>query len=180
MGFPRQEYWRGLPLRAPHDFPDPPYSRLLHWQVDSFTTEPPGKPPHNIHSDRNGETVYWRLIWLNLHQLVPSFSFYGQPWLNSRLNQSRKESDTTERLNWNWKAPFQFTLLDDDKRDSDCNRGFTNSSDLEYYKCAYCQGEFTSENENSRWLTSRPAATAAQAFHLKRVPQRLGLFQRSL
>ena len=44
MGFPRQEYWSGLPCPSPRDLP-----RLgiepspLPWQVDSFTAEP-GKP----------------------------------------------------------------------------------------------------------------------------------------
>ena len=39
-----QEYWRGLPLPSPGDFPDPgidPKSPPL--QVDSLLTEPPGK-----------------------------------------------------------------------------------------------------------------------------------------
>ena len=46
MGFPRQEYWSGLPLPPPRDLP-----RLRDWtliscvSVDRFlTTEPPGKP----------------------------------------------------------------------------------------------------------------------------------------
>ena len=41
MGFPRQEYWSGLPFPPPGDLPDPgiePY--LLHWQAVSL----PGKP----------------------------------------------------------------------------------------------------------------------------------------
>ena len=43
MGFPRQEYWSGLPCPPPGDLPDPgikPVSPAL--QV--FTTQPPGKP----------------------------------------------------------------------------------------------------------------------------------------
>ena len=45
MEFPRKEYWNGLPFPPPGDLPDPgiePTSPAL--QVDSFTTEPPGKP----------------------------------------------------------------------------------------------------------------------------------------
>ena len=45
MGFPRQEYWRGLPFPFPEDLPDPgikPESPEL--QVDSLPSEPPGKP----------------------------------------------------------------------------------------------------------------------------------------
>ena len=39
MGFSRQEYWSGLPVTSPEDFPDPgiePWSLAL--QVDSLPT----------------------------------------------------------------------------------------------------------------------------------------------
>ena len=45
MGFPRQEYWSGLPLPPPGDLPDPrnePVSPALAGGF--FTSEPPGKP----------------------------------------------------------------------------------------------------------------------------------------
>ena len=45
MGFPRQEYWNGLPFASPGDPPNPeiePTSPAL--QVDSLTIAPPGKP----------------------------------------------------------------------------------------------------------------------------------------
>ena len=48
MGFPRQEYWSGLPFPPPGDLPHPgtepvsPAAPAL--QVDSLPTEPPGKP----------------------------------------------------------------------------------------------------------------------------------------
>ena len=45
MGFPRQEYWSGLPFTSPGDLPDPglePRSPAL--QTDSLPSEPPGKP----------------------------------------------------------------------------------------------------------------------------------------
>ena len=45
MGFPRQEYWSGLPFPSPGDLPDPgikPMSPALAGGF--FTTEPPGKP----------------------------------------------------------------------------------------------------------------------------------------
>ena len=44
MGFPRQEYWSGLPFPSPGDLPDPgiePGSAAL--QADSLPSEPPGK-----------------------------------------------------------------------------------------------------------------------------------------
>ena len=45
MGFPRQEYWSGLPFPSPGDLPDPglePASPALAGVF--FTAEPPGKP----------------------------------------------------------------------------------------------------------------------------------------
>ena len=47
IGFPRQEYWSGLPLPSPGDLPNPgtePESPALAGRF--FTTEPPGKPHH--------------------------------------------------------------------------------------------------------------------------------------
>ena len=44
-GFPRQEYWSGLPFPPPGDLPDSgvePRSPTL--QADSLLSEPPGKP----------------------------------------------------------------------------------------------------------------------------------------
>ena len=45
VGFPRQEYWSGLPFPSPGDVPDPgiePGSLVL--QADALLSEPPGKP----------------------------------------------------------------------------------------------------------------------------------------
>ena len=49
MGFSRQEYWSGLPLPSPGDFPDPgiePRSPAL--RVDALPSEPPGKFPKDL------------------------------------------------------------------------------------------------------------------------------------
>ena len=49
MGFPRQEYWSGLPFPSPGDLPDPgikPVSSV--WMGRFFTTEPPGKPKRSL------------------------------------------------------------------------------------------------------------------------------------
>ena len=52
MGFPRQQYWSGLPFPPSRDLPDPgiepasPVSPELAGRV--FTTQPPGKPPGNL------------------------------------------------------------------------------------------------------------------------------------
>ena len=48
MGFPRQEYWTGLPFPSPGDLPNSYQTGLLHCrcslalQADSLLTEPPG------------------------------------------------------------------------------------------------------------------------------------------
>ena len=49
MGFPRQEYWSGLPFPPPGDLPDPgikPMSLASPSLAGGFfTTTPSGKPP---------------------------------------------------------------------------------------------------------------------------------------
>ena len=53
MGFPKQEYWNGLPFPPPEDLPDPgikPTSPMSPaWQVDSLPDELLGKPPNNYY-----------------------------------------------------------------------------------------------------------------------------------
>ena len=45
MGFPRQEYWSGLPVPSPGDLPNPGAELLSPALAHGFfTTEPPGKP----------------------------------------------------------------------------------------------------------------------------------------
>ena len=49
MGFPRQEYWSGLPFPSPGDRSNPgikPESSVL--QVGSLLSEPPGKPKPTV------------------------------------------------------------------------------------------------------------------------------------
>ena len=44
MGFPRQEYWSGLPCPPPGDLPNPGIkARSPALQADSLPSEPPGK-----------------------------------------------------------------------------------------------------------------------------------------
>ena len=53
MGFPRQEYWSGLPFPSPEDLPDPgigPRSiASLLIAGGFFTNEPPRKPRDNLY-----------------------------------------------------------------------------------------------------------------------------------
>ena len=54
LGFPRQEYWSGLPFASPGDLPHSgidPRSPAL--QVDSFTAELSGKPPKSVIHQNN-------------------------------------------------------------------------------------------------------------------------------
>ena len=45
MGFPRQDYWSGLPFPSPGDLPDPGVKLMSPALAGGFfTTEPPGKP----------------------------------------------------------------------------------------------------------------------------------------
>ena len=45
LGFPRQEYWSGLPFPSPGNFPNPGIKfRSPALQADALTSEPPGKP----------------------------------------------------------------------------------------------------------------------------------------
>ena len=45
MGFPRQEYWSGLPFPCPGNIPDPGIAPVAPALAGGFvTTEPPGKP----------------------------------------------------------------------------------------------------------------------------------------
>ena len=45
LGFPRQEYWSGLPFPSLEDLPDPGINPdLLHWQVDSLPLNHLGSP----------------------------------------------------------------------------------------------------------------------------------------
>ena len=45
IGFPRQEYWSGLPFPSPADIPDPEIKPVSPALAGGFsTTEPPGKP----------------------------------------------------------------------------------------------------------------------------------------
>ena len=45
MGFPRQEYWNGLPFPSPGYLSNPGIKPVSPpWQADSLPSEPPGKP----------------------------------------------------------------------------------------------------------------------------------------
>ena len=47
MGFPKQEYWSGLPFPPPGDLPDP---GLKLWQADSLPLSHQGSPYYKVNS----------------------------------------------------------------------------------------------------------------------------------
>ena len=86
-GFPRQEYWSGLPGPAPGDLPNSGIeSRSPTLRVDSLHSEPPGKPNNTgvgslsllqgifLTQESNRGLLHCRQI---LHKL----SCQGSPWL---------------------------------------------------------------------------------------------------
>src|SRR5574337_85264 len=68
MGFPRQEYWSGLPFPSPGDFPDPgiePRSPAL--QAVSLLTELGGKPPY---TSKETSKSFFGLSLFSLHWVL--------------------------------------------------------------------------------------------------------------
>ena len=65
MGFPKQEYWSGLPFPSPEDFPDPGIKLMslvsLVLAGGFFTTEPPEKSKWSYNS---GLITLFRLLHL--------------------------------------------------------------------------------------------------------------------
>ena len=77
-GFPRQEYWSGLPFPSPGDLPDPGIEpKSLTLQADTLTSEPPGKPIKKAEHQRIDGFELWCLRRL-----------LRVPWITRRLSQS--------------------------------------------------------------------------------------------
>ena len=54
VGFPRQEYWSGLPFPSPGDLPNPGIElRSPTLQAVALTSEPPGKPMLSLKKPSN-------------------------------------------------------------------------------------------------------------------------------
>ena len=63
MGFPRQEYWRGLPFPSPGNLPDPGIKpRSLALQADFLLSELSGKPKV-IYDDYKKALQRWCFFW---------------------------------------------------------------------------------------------------------------------
>ena len=105
--FSRQEYWSGLPFATPGDLPDPGIKRTSPvspsqeggWQMDSFTTEPPGWPGGRcVQTDlgvrRRGMCVYERYLPAEIRGHVTEASETGdyilEPERSSVLQHGEK------------------------------------------------------------------------------------------
>ena len=88
MGFPKQEYWSGLPFPSPGDLPNPgmePRSPAL--QADSLSSEPPGKPlNHHYLGPTRYMVAFVFFVYLACFLLTSSYSkCYIQRLLGSLL-----------------------------------------------------------------------------------------------
>ena len=71
MGFPRQEYWSGLPFLSPGDLPDPgiePGSPAL--EAEALPSEPPGKPQKKEREAQTGKRLLFAFLLLS-RSVVP-------------------------------------------------------------------------------------------------------------
>ena len=65
MGFPRQEYWSGLPFPFPGDLPDPVVKpRSPAFQADTLPSEPPVKRKEVGIRPKGMEEGYERRPWV--------------------------------------------------------------------------------------------------------------------
>ena len=83
MGFPRQDYWSGLPFPFPEDLPDPgkePASAVfLQLQADSLPAKPLGTPTSYVTTANLSKLTYQhgciavtkRQALASLHQFFP-------------------------------------------------------------------------------------------------------------
>ena len=81
MGFPRQEYWTGLPFSSPGDLPSPGIEhKTPALQVDSLPFQLPGKPNNGL-SDQIRSVGQWCLTLCDpmnrsydVHHQLPEFT----------------------------------------------------------------------------------------------------------
>ena len=135
MGFPRQEYWSGLPFPAPGHLPHPgmepesPVSCAL--AAGFFITESPGKPYLWVAIDwllgkdpdagkdwrqeekgtTEDEMVGWH-HWLDGHEFEQALGVGdGQGSLACCNPWGHKELDMTDRLNWTERLFWEFNWM---------------------------------------------------------------------
>ena len=114
VGFPRQEYWSGLPFPSPGDLPDPgiePKSSAL--RADTLTSEPSGKPNMVIIQDN-----YNNFTRVMVTKCVSLFLEAAQWMFNTiivivSIPYSQKPSlfINISSLTWGKKHPDNFSML---------------------------------------------------------------------
>ena len=103
VGFPRQEYWSGLPFPSPGDLPDP---GMEHTSLASpalaggfFTTEAPGKPLH---------WVIWSWTLCMRITLCPKKLLTRGSDFTTKDTQTQKKSVVITDTNlWAWRPAFK-------------------------------------------------------------------------
>ena len=101
MGFPRQEYWSGLPFPSPGDLPNPgikPGSPAL--EADALTSEPPGKPKDrlNVFKTRENQSLTYAYYKddaskYDIEHTVPRSRGGDNSQMNKTLCESRFNRD---------------------------------------------------------------------------------------
>ena len=76
MGFPRQEYWSGLPFPSPGDLPYPGIKLVSPALAGTFlTTGPPGKPHSGVEMGLAEKNFYSLKVFLLLEAFQISFIY---------------------------------------------------------------------------------------------------------
>ena len=120
MGFPRQEYWSGLPFPSPGDLPDPgitPWSSALGGKF--FTTEPLGRPSFTLSSVQKkkigkGFSISWvDEHKVDLHELISKI-YRHRRYQNAKIPEMKHLNPLT----WNLSLPdyLFFTTIGEDPR----------------------------------------------------------------
>ena len=87
IGFPRQEYWSGLPFPSPGHLPGPgiePGSLTL--QADSLVSEPPGKPSRHYLQSRACYGHFLKRRSVSSKEMKTSFTSPAEDWKLFLLN----------------------------------------------------------------------------------------------
>ena len=148
MGFPRQEYWSGLPFPSPGYLPDPgiePRSSAL--QADCLPSEPPGKPNkvHNtcnaLESSRNHPSIPVSMEKLSSRKLVLAAKKFEAHWIGGlwadtddggpSLGASARPCELLDRIpQVGWLRQHQVTVRADARDQGACRAGFCRPSPL--------------------------------------------------
>ena len=132
MGFPRQEYWNGLPFPSPGDLPDPgiePRSPAL--KANALTLEPPGKPWCRSRGFNHWvRKIPWRRELQPASVFLPRKS-HGQKRLAGYSPWGRKE--------WTWLNDWHFFIWEESSLFGSWKAGMSCSHVLSHHHlCAVC------------------------------------------